>query len=91
VESVSIASASHLYLKGGAYMAIESPTDGPNDVVSNNTRSEHYGIAGDGDFIPRFPCLVRVDALTGADPPTGVVMPCLVETAPGRSVRRGLP
>ena len=27
------ASASLLYLKGGAYMAIESPTDGPNDVV----------------------------------------------------------
>ena len=27
------ASASLLYLKGGAYMVVESPTDGPNDVV----------------------------------------------------------
>ena len=29
------ASASLLYLKGGAYMVVESPTDGPNDVVFN--------------------------------------------------------
>ena len=27
------ASASPLYLKGGAYMAVESPTGGSNDVV----------------------------------------------------------
>jgi hypothetical protein len=27
------ASASFSYLKGGAYMAVESPTSGPNDVV----------------------------------------------------------
>ena len=27
------ASGSLLYLKGGAYMAVESPTGGPNDVV----------------------------------------------------------
>ena len=27
------ASASLLYLKGGAYTAVESPTGGPNDVV----------------------------------------------------------
>ena len=27
------ASASLLYLKGGAYMAVGSPTGGPNDVV----------------------------------------------------------
>ena len=29
------ASASPLYLKVGAYMAVESPTGGPNDVVFN--------------------------------------------------------
>ena len=29
------ASASLLYLKGGAYMAVESPIGGPNDVVFN--------------------------------------------------------
>ena len=29
------ASAFLLYLKGGAYMALESPTGGPNDVVFN--------------------------------------------------------
>ena len=34
LESLKCAvSASLLYLKGGAYMAVESPTDGPNDVV----------------------------------------------------------
>jgi len=51
------ASASPLYLKGDAYMAVESPTGGPNDVVYNNIRYRHYGIAGDGDLIPGFPCL----------------------------------
>ena len=30
---VCAASASLLYVKGGAYMAVESPTGGPNDVV----------------------------------------------------------
>ena len=30
-----LASASLLYLKGGAYMTVESPTGGPNDVVFN--------------------------------------------------------
>ena len=29
------ANASLLYLKGGAYMAVEYPTGGPNDVVFN--------------------------------------------------------
>ena len=37
LESVSsfsvLASASLLYLKGGAYMTIESPTGGPNNAV----------------------------------------------------------
>ena len=28
-----VSSASLLYLKGGAYMAVGSPTGGPNDVV----------------------------------------------------------
>ena len=32
-ELSSTASASLLYLKGGAYMAVGSPTGGPNDVV----------------------------------------------------------
>ena len=50
------ASASLLYLKGAAYMAVESPTGGPNDVVQNNILYRHYGIAGDGDLIPEFPC-----------------------------------
>ena len=35
-ESLECAvSASLLYLKGGTYMAVDSPTGGPNDVVFN--------------------------------------------------------
>ena len=32
-EPLCTASTSLLYLKGGAYMAVGSPTGGPNDVV----------------------------------------------------------
>ena len=52
------ASASLLYLKGGAYMAAGSPTGGPNDVVLNNVLFIHYGVAGKGDLSPGFPCLL---------------------------------
>ena len=65
-------------------MAVESPTGGPNDVVYNNILYRHYGIAGDGDLIPGFPCSVR------EDPPSCITMPCLVETAPWCSLRRYL-
>ena len=58
-------------------MAVESPTGGPNDVVYNNILYMHYDIAGDGDLIPGFPCSAR------EDPPSGIAMLCLVETAPG--------
>ena len=60
------ASASLLYLKGGAYMAVGSPTDGPNDAVQNNVLFIHYGIVGEGDFIPGFPWFVRGNLPTGA-------------------------
>ena len=33
------------------------------------------------DLIPGFRCLVRMDVLTGADPLTGVVLPCHVGAA----------
>ena len=46
--------------------------------------TELYGVAGDGDLIPGFPCLVR------GNPPTGVALPCLVETGPGVA-HRSLP
>ena len=82
---VLAASASLLYLKGGAYMAVESPTGGPNDVDQNNILYRHYGIAGDGDLISGFPCFARGNL------PSGIAMPCLVETASGRSLRRSLP
>ena len=59
------ASASLLYLKGGAYMTVESPTGRPNDVVQNNILYRHYGIAGDGDLIPRFPCSARGNLPSG--------------------------
>ena len=39
-------------------MAVGSPTDGPNDVVQNNILFIYYGIAGEGDLIPGFPCLL---------------------------------
>ena len=65
-------------------MAVESPTGGPNDVVCNNILYIHYGIAGDGDLISGFPCSVR------EDPPSCITMHCLVETAPGCSLRRCL-
>ena len=74
------ASASLLYLKGGVYMAVESPTGGSNDVVQNNILYRYYGIAGDGDLIPGFPCFARGNLLTG------IAMPCLIEMAPGRSL-----
>ena len=63
------ASASLLYLKGGAYMAVESPTGGPNDVVYNKILCRHYGIAGDGDLIPGFSCSTRGNL------PSGIAMP----------------
>ena len=47
-ESVVCSERLLLYLKGGAYMAVESPTGGPNDIVQNNILYRHYGIAGDG-------------------------------------------
>ena len=73
---VCAASASLLYLKGGAYMAVGSPTDRPNDVVYKITYyTEHYDIAGDEDLIPGFSCLVRGNL------PSGIAMPCLVEMA----------
>ena len=52
------ASASLLYLKGGAYMAVGTPTDGPIDVVQNNILLIHYGVADKGDLSPGFPCLL---------------------------------
>ena len=57
-------------------MAVESPTGGPNDVVQNEILYRHYGVAADGDLILGFPCFAR------RNPPTGIAMPCLVETAP---------
>ena len=63
----------------------ESPTGGPNDVVQNNILYRHYGVVGDRDLISGFPCFVRGNL------PSGIAMPCLVETAPGRSLRRSLP
>jgi len=36
----------------------------------------------DGDLIPGFPCLARVDLLTGIDLPPVVGLPCLVGVAP---------
>ena len=65
-------------------MAVESPTGGPNDIVYNNILYRHYGIAGDGDLIPGFPYSAREDPLSC------ISMPCLVETAPGCSLRRCL-
>ena len=65
-------------------MAVESLTDGPNDVVYNDILYRHYGITGDGDLIPGFPCSARGNL------PSGIAMPCLVETAPGCSLRRSL-
>ena len=64
------ASASLLYLKGGAYIAVESPIGGPNDVVYNSILYRHYGIAGDGDLIPGFPCSVRGNL------PSGITLSC---------------
>jgi len=52
------AGASLLYLKGGAYTAVGSPTGGPNDVVQNNILFIYYGVAGEGDLSPGFPCLL---------------------------------
>ena len=70
------ASASLLYLKGDAYMAVGSPTDGPNDAVKNNVLFIHYVIAGEGDL--------SLDFLTCSwNPPLGMPRRCLVETAPG--------
>ena len=77
--------SSLLYLKGGVYIAVGSPTDGPSDVVLNNIMYRHYGVAGDGDLIPGFPCFARGNL------PSGIAMPCLVETAPGRNLLRSLP
>ena len=39
-------------------MVVGSPTDGPIDVLQNNVLLIHYGVAGDGDLSPRFPCLL---------------------------------
>jgi len=50
--------ASLLYLKGGAYTAVGSPTGGPNDVVQNNILFIYYGVAGEGDLSPGFPWLL---------------------------------
>ena len=65
-------------------MAVESPTGGPNDVVQNNILYRHYGIVGDGDLIPGFPCYACGNL------PSGIAMPCLVETASWCSLRRCL-
>ena len=65
---------------------IGSPTGGPNDVVYKITYyTKHYGVAGDGDLIPQFLCLAHGNL------PSGIAMPCLVETAPGRSLQRSSP
>ena len=39
-------------------MAVGSPTGGPNDVVQNNVLFIYYGVAGEGDLSPGFPCLL---------------------------------
>ena len=52
------AGASLLYLKGGAYIAVGSPTGGPNDVVQDNVLFIHYGVAGEGYLSLGFPCLL---------------------------------
>ena len=57
------ASTALLYLKGGVYMAAGSPTGGPNDVVLNNVLFIHYGVAGEGDLSPGFPCLLLESAV----------------------------
>ena len=61
------ASASLLYLKGGVYMAVESPIGGPNDVVQNNILCRHYGIAGDRDLIPGFRRCIGSTCVGGPD------------------------
>ena len=70
------AGASLLYLKGGAYTAVGSPIGGPNDVVQNNVLFIYYGVAGEGDLSPGFPCC-------SWNPPFSMSKCCLVETAPG--------
>ena len=55
-------------------MAIESPTGGPNDVVFNtNGLALLWCYSG-------FPCFARGNLLSG------IAIPYLVETAPGRSL-----
>ena len=39
-------------------MAVGSPTDVHIDVVQNNVLLIHYGVAGEGDLSPGFPCLL---------------------------------
>ena len=55
------AGASLLYLKGGAYVAVGSPTGGPNDVVQNNVLFIQYGVAGEGDPYYGVPTISEVD------------------------------
>ena len=57
-------------------MAVESPTGGPYDVVFNTNGLALLWCYAWEDLIPGFRCLVRMDVLTGADPLTGVVLPC---------------
>ena len=70
------ASASLLYLLGGVYMAVGSPTGGPNNVAQVNILSIHYSLAGGEDLTPGFSCL-------SWNPPFSMSRCCLVETALG--------
>ena len=65
-------------------MAVGSPTDGPIDVVQNNVLLIHYGIAGEGDLSPRFPCLLLESPVQRVQ-----VMSC--RDGARRSKRRRLP
>ena len=72
----SVASASLLYLKGGAYMAVGSPTDGPIDVVQNNVLFIYYDVqANEISLLDFLAC--------SWNPLFNVSRCCLVGTAPG--------
>ena len=70
------ASASLLYLKGGAYMAVGTPTGGPNNAVQDNVL--FIIMASQAKEIP------LLDSIAcSRNPPSGVSRRCLVGAAPG--------
>ena len=53
----------------------------PSSARLVSSPKRYYGDTPEEDLIPEFRCLVRMDVLTGADPLTGVVLPCHVGAA----------